>query len=106
MTGSVTFNLDTSNFSGALALSAGDTAFLLAGISSSEPLGGRFNYPATDVLNLSPYMAYVTSLNGNFTLVNGDITSWNLSGSTGAVGCPGGPGCTAADSKATSSPGR
>lgn len=111
MTGSVTFNFDTSNFSETLSLSAGDTAYLSEGIPTSLlPFSPYFattvlQYPtASVVLSLSPLVTFVDSLFGNFTLVNGDITSWSLSGGTGVQNCGGGPGCANGTSDAFSSP--
>jgi PEP-CTERM motif len=43
------------------------------------------------------------SLSGTFTLLNGAITSWNLGGYTGQVGCGGGPGCAVGSSSAFTS---
>jgi hypothetical protein len=111
LSGYVTFNFDTSNFSGTLSLSSGDTAYLSAGIASGSTFGGTFYYP-TYIFdpsyaippNPNPSTYYFSNLNGNFTLVNGDVISWSLSGGTGTVGCGGGPGCASAGSNVTSSP--
>jgi hypothetical protein len=111
-TGSVTFNSDTSNFSGTLSLSAGDTAYLSEGIPTSlltfAPwfVSTVFYYPASSIVVQSgpPLATYVANLYGNFTLVNGDITSWSLSGYSQAQGCGGGPGCANGSADTYSSP--
>jgi hypothetical protein len=36
---------------------------------------------------------YISSLGGGFSLINGAISSWSLSGSSQFLGCGGGPGC-------------
>ena len=85
LTGSVSFNFDTSNFSGSLFLTDGDQANLRSGSSF-------FDFPA-DPIPPFPTVAEVTNLSGDFTLLNGVITSWNLSGSEFDANCGIGFGC-------------
>jgi hypothetical protein len=95
LTGSVTFDFDTSNFSGSLFLVNGDTAFLNGGSSG-------FTFPA--LFNPPPGTFGVgTRLNGQFTLVNGSITFWSMMGSTFVQQCIG-PSCVYGTSGASTSP--
>jgi hypothetical protein len=106
ITGSVTFDFDTSNFSGTLTLSAGDTASLSEGVPSESAFFNSPGFPSsTEWFNppIDTY-GYNSQLNGNLTLINGAVTSWYLYGSTGQVGCGGGPGCASGTSYGTSSP--
>jgi hypothetical protein len=84
LTGSVTFDFDTSSFTGEITLSPGDTAVLSGALG-----GGRYpNYfpPAGVIGN-----AYL--LSGYFDLVNGQISGWYLNGGEGLVNCGIGAGC-------------
>jgi hypothetical protein len=85
LTGSVTFNFDTTNFTGTLSLVAGDTASLV------EP-GTNFSYPVPP--NPNPLAPFVEQVSGLFTLTNGAITDWMfLGGYSNTQYCPAGPGC-------------
>jgi hypothetical protein len=106
---SVTFGFDTSNFSGTLSLSNGDFASLSEGIAANG--NGAVNSPLFNpqypVLTYvwyppNPY-SYVAGLSGNFTLLNGGITDWSLTGYTYQQNCGGGPGCAAGGSSASTS---
>jgi hypothetical protein len=78
ITGSVTFNFDTSNFSGSLSLSAGDTANLSEGVPPNYvPVFLWFNPPTNTY-------GFTSQRSGNFTLVDGSVTSWTLGGARGA----------------------
>jgi hypothetical protein len=111
VTGSVTFNFDTSHFSGTLFLTAGDTASLSEGIPWS--LSGSALYfqpvalfPSSTIWFNPPANIYgfTQQLIGNLTLVDGTITSWALDGGTGQVGCGGGPGCAIGSSSVYTGP--
>jgi hypothetical protein len=104
--GSVTFNFDTSSFTGSLSLSSGDTAFLQGGINPASPLSLLPVFPSSTIWFNAPLDTYgfVRELSGNFTLVDGSITSWSLFGQTGQVGCGGGPGCASGNSSVTTTP--
>jgi hypothetical protein len=55
-----------------------------------------FNYLShTDWFNppANTYGYFVGLTFGNFTLIDGEITAWSLSGMARQVGCGGGPGC-------------
>jgi hypothetical protein len=69
ITSSVTFNFDTSNFSGSLSLSAGDTASLSEGVPPNYvpvfPYSTIWFNPPTNTYGLT------SQLSGNFTLVDG-----------------------------------
>jgi hypothetical protein len=98
ITGSVTFDFDTSQYAGTLALAPGDTAFL------SNTLSGGSSYPASVTYYDPPYYGFRASLTGTFSLVNGQIVSWNLLGSNAQFGCGIGPGCEAGSSSVGSDP--
>jgi PEP-CTERM motif len=109
ITGSVTFNFDTSHFSGTLSSSDVDTAYLSVGIANLEGLpfepGPYVLYFPSTFFAFNPPSSYGFSSNlatTDFTLVNGDITSWLLSGAAGQVNCGTGPGCAAGSFGATS----
>ncbi|WP_154072524.1 PEP-CTERM sorting domain-containing protein [Bradyrhizobium erythrophlei] len=103
--GSVTFNFDTSHFTGNLILSSGDTAFLTEGINPTSPLGPLVPvFPSSTILFNPQQISFVSELSGNFTLVNGSITSWALGGDTHLVGCGGGPGCESGSSSVGTTP--
>jgi hypothetical protein len=111
LTGTVTFNFDTSNFTGKLSLAAVDSASLTEGFSSPPftPLPGPFMpvFPSSTIWFNPPQNTYgfVSEITvANFTLVNGAITSWLFGGSTGQVGCGGGPGCAVGSSDAVTTP--
>jgi hypothetical protein len=112
ITGSVTFDFDTSNFSGTIYLSSGDTASLSEGIPGSldggVPISTTLSFPSSTVWYNPPYDTYGFSsgITGdpNFTLLNGQIISWSIGGETDQVGCGGGPGCAIGSSDAYSSP--
>jgi hypothetical protein len=111
LTGSVTFNFDTSHFTGTLVLSNGDTANLSGGIIPGSVSGSTaattYPFPSyTSWFNppLNTY-GYTSGLSGNFTLSDGSIASWSLQGSAGQVGCgDSSPGCAAGSSAAFTSP--
>jgi hypothetical protein len=86
--GSVTFNFDTSQYTGTLSLSAGDTAYF-------QSPGGSISYPNNTFWFNPPYdtYGYQENMTGTFSLLDGAITSWNVSGNGFQVGCGGGPGC-------------
>jgi hypothetical protein len=90
ISGSVTFNFDTSQYTGTLSLSTGDTAgFLTSGGSISYPNGTFWFNPPFDTYG------YQEQMMGTFSLLDGAIIYWNVSGSGAQVGCGGGPGCAA-----------
>jgi PEP-CTERM motif-containing protein len=110
VTGTVTFNFNTSHFSGNLVLSNGDTASLSGGIPGSvsgSTAATTYPFPSyTSWFNppLNTY-GYTSGLSGNFTLSDGSIVSWSLQGSAGQVGCgDNSPGCAAGTSSASTSP--
>jgi hypothetical protein len=82
LSGSVTFDFDTSAFTGALSLSDAAAANF-----------SGFVYP----YYLPPPGVYTTvrTLTGSLTLLDGVITSWDLVGWQRQVNCGGGPGCAA-----------
>jgi hypothetical protein len=110
ITGFVTFNFDTSHYTGNLLLTAGDIANLSGGVDaglSGSLLGANaFPYPSSTSWFNPPAdtYGYTTQLSGIFTLVDGTITSWSLFGSASQVGCGGGPGCAAGASGVYSRP--
>jgi hypothetical protein len=109
ITGSVTFDFDTSNFTGTLTLSAGDTASLSEGISPSlvsAAIGANPNFPSfTEWFNPpADTYGFTSQLTGSLTLVDGAVTFWVLDGSTGQTGCGGGPGCASGASSVYSLP--
>lgn len=71
LTGSVTFDFNTTNFTGRLSLVPGDTASLVAPSGSS----GGASYPPPTLPPSVP-LYYVPQLSGTFTLTNGAITDW------------------------------
>ena len=91
-TGTVTFDFDTSQHTGTIQLSNGDTASLSSGIGTAVDV----TFPASQI-GLGPIEFYLASLFGNFTLVDGSIVSWALGGSIGLQNCGGGPGCAIGD---------
>jgi PEP-CTERM motif len=98
LSGYVTFNFDTSKFSGTASLSSGDSAQL------SE---GSFPYISLSFPNVPPPVgayAIVTFLSGDFTFIKGSITSWSLGGNTYAQNCQGGPACADGSSSISSTP--
>jgi hypothetical protein len=107
----VTFNFDTSHFSGTLSLTPGDYAFLNPGVAMSASGYGYFDnnlyYPTFTIWHNPPQNTYgfFETLSGTFSLVNGTITSWNLGGYTHQVGCGGGPGCSLGSSYASTTTG-
>jgi hypothetical protein len=109
VTGSVTFNFDTSHFSGNLFLSDGDTASLSLGLdrslTASPVFAQTIGFPSYTWWFNPPIDTYgfQVQLLGNFSLVDGAITSWFLSGNAGQVGCGGGPGCAVGGSGVFSS---
>jgi PEP-CTERM motif len=99
VSGFVTFNFDTSHFSGTLFLSDGDTARLSGpGAFGDFPSYTNWHNPPTNTYG------FTSTLSGNFTLVDGSITSWALTGGTNTVGCGGGPGCLIGNSSVSSNP--
>jgi len=104
LSGFVTFDFDTSSFSGTLSLSAGDTAGLNSPLRS--PLGNNLTFPASIRWFDPPQntYGYIRSLSGIFTLVDGSITSWSLGGYTSQIGCGGGPGCASGSSNTSTTP--
>lgn len=95
LSASVTFNFDTSTYSGAIDLSTGDIAVF----------GGSATYYFPYYVPSPGVYALVSTLNGSFTLVNGSITSWYLEGETYQQYCGLGPGCAAGTTTSISSPG-
>jgi hypothetical protein len=100
ITGSVTFNFDTSNFSGELSLSDVSTATLIGGgvinLSDSAIKPQSISFPSSTSWFNPPYNTYGLFggiISGTFDLLDGSITSWALYGQTNQVGCGGGPGC-------------
>lgn len=77
-------------------LAPGDTAFL-------QGFGGS-TYPASVTYYDPPYYGFRARLTGTFSLVNGQIVSWNLLGSNAQFGCGIGPGCEAGSSSVGSDP--
>jgi hypothetical protein len=105
VTGSVTFNFDTSQFTGSITLGTGDTAFLTEGIPLPSPFSPLVPaFPALTWVTINPTIPFIEELSGSFTLTNGTITSWSLSGSTRQEGCAGGPGCESGSSSVSSTP--
>jgi PEP-CTERM motif len=110
VTGTVTFDFDTSNFSGQLFLSGSDVASLTLGLArglTASPLFAQtIGFPSSTSWFNAPADTYgfKVQLLGNFTLVDGAIASWSLSGNAGQVGCGGGPGCAVGGSGVFSSP--
>jgi hypothetical protein len=107
----VTFQSNTSHFSGTLSLSNGDTATLSASLPPGDLtttlLATSFTYPGYTIWFNSPAdtYGYRVELTGTFKFVDGQITAWLLYGDAGQVGCGGGPGCAAGSSYAFSSKG-
>lgn len=105
LTGSVTFNFDTSHFTGNLSL----TNVTYATLNSPMPAGTlsyNLTYPSSTVWFNPPdntYGFFEGISVGNFTFVNGAITSWLFGGGTYQVGCGGGPGCETGSSSTTTS---
>ena len=97
LSGFVTFNFDTSNFTGTATLSDGDLAQLFASVSN-----GSFQFP----YYLPPPNVYTTvkTLSGSFTFVNGSITDWDFYGRQYQQACGSGPGCAAGSIYAESTP--
>ena len=96
ITGSVTFALDTSTFSGTLGLSDVEKAVLSEGSSRNRFRGSHSRRPSCIPFLLPLLLPIQTSeflFSSNFTLVNGAITSWLLEGGTDRPNCGGGPGC-------------
>jgi hypothetical protein len=91
LNGFVTFNFDTSNFTGAVTLSEGDVAQFAS-----------FEFP----YYLPPINVYTTvrTLSGSFTFVNGSITDWDVEGRQYQQACGLGPGCAAGSISAVSTP--
>src|ERR1700730_2165873 len=89
ITGTVTFDLDTSNFSGQLFLSGGDTASLTLGLArglTASPLFAQaIGFPSSTSWFNPPADTYgfQVQLFGNFTLVDGAIVALGLRGSAG-----------------------
>jgi hypothetical protein len=87
LTGSVTFNFETSEFTGTVSLSPGDTASVYIGIPSAlyaPDIASTISYPSYTVYYYgSTTFGYSSGLNGNFALVDGEITGWSLSGGAG-----------------------
>jgi PEP-CTERM motif len=111
VTASVTFNFDTSHYSGKIFLASGETAELTSGIpgylSGSAIISTTtFDFPGSTYWFNPPIntYGYASQLDGNFTLKNGTITDWLLYGQAGQVGCGGGPGCAAGSSNGFTSP--
>jgi PEP-CTERM motif len=109
VSGSVTFDIDTSHYSGTLSLTGGDTAYFSEGIGVCAGIicGYSPSFPAYTQWFNPPQntYGYLSKLAGNFTLVDGSITSWSLNGSTFQVGCGGGPGCISGMSSLNSNSG-
>jgi hypothetical protein len=89
MFGAVSFDFDTSSYSGSLSLAPGDTANLF----------GPGIYPST-----TPNGGYYNTMSGSVTLLNGEITAWSLYGGefSDFNTCRGGPGCAYAISVSSS----
>jgi hypothetical protein len=110
ITGSVTFNFDTSHFTGTLVLSNGDTASLSGGIPGSvsgSTAATDYPFPSYTYWNNPPQntYGYTVGLSGTFALSNGAITFWDLAGAAGQVGCgDSSPGCAAGSSAASTTP--
>jgi hypothetical protein len=105
ITGSVTFNFDTSNYTGQLSLAPGDTATLFYGIFGLGLLALPPTYPSSSLLPDMPpgRQNIVASITGSLTLTNGSVTSWFLEGSTLSTNCGGGPGCAVGNGAITTS---
>jgi hypothetical protein len=101
--GSVTFNFDTSGFTGTLTLSTGDTASL--GGIVPNPVGSGSIFGTVYFPSSAPppgTEGYADVFSGTFVLANGSITSWSIGGGLILVGCGLGPGCTSGVSVSSS----
>jgi PEP-CTERM motif len=106
MTGFVSFDADTSHFSGTIDLSgSGVTASMSSNLPGSiyAPV-----YPADPLVIPADalFFSYVSRrLTGQFTLLDGAIIDWNLSGGGGLAGRCGGPsGCSVNANSLSSTP--
>ena len=68
---------------------------LARGLTASPLFAQAIGFPSSTSWFNPPADTYgfQVQLFGNFTLVDGAIVAWALSGSAGQVGCGGGPGC-------------
>jgi hypothetical protein len=110
VTGSVTFNFDTSHYSGELSLSDVNAAMLSEGIPpllSGSFLFANPVFPRSIIWADPPFDTYgfVSEITlANLTLVDGSIISWDLSGQTFQAGCGSGPGCALGSTSVETTP--
>jgi hypothetical protein len=91
LTGQVTFGFDTSHFTGAYGLGAGDTAFF-PGLFEIGPFGSSFYFPSTPVP--PDVQGLQDDFGASFVFQNGSIVDWSVTATLTPVGCGLGPGCT------------
>jgi hypothetical protein len=92
LSGSVTFAADTSNFSGTLSLSEGDTAYFRGSVPYSGG-GSNVDYPASSPPpNVYGEVSEITE--ATYTFADGSIVAWSIAGSTYQQDCGPGPGCS------------
>ena len=89
MIGSVTFSADTSTFTGTLSLSDA----VAAALSTTNGYNASFEYPY-EVPPVGAPVSIAQSLAGSFTLLDGEIVSWDVTGREHVANCGAGAGCS------------